>query len=686
MTSLKRLAAAGAGLLCLYGAPALSQSETEDGRVVFEPAFFEQFNAVTALDMVNRVPGFNLERGGNERGFGGAAGNVLIDGERPSSKQGLDTILQRIPAADVQRIELIRGTTSGFDVRGQTQIVNVIRRADAGGSGSYEAQLKFREEAPASFRGNISRSLRLGAWELTANLERDTNRERLEVSEILTGADGDLVELRDERAKEYYRDWEGGVQAGAAFGAFSVNLNAQGEVYWFDWREPSLVSGPGGALDFIRTGDIDEDGYNYEFGGDVTRPLSDTLNLKLIGLYNTSVEDRIALFETARVDGRRAAIRDDSREEEGESLVRGFATWVPNDRHTVEGGVEGAFNFLDTRFTLSEDDGSGFVELDLPVSDTRIEELRGEMFGSWTYVPRPGLTLETGLVLEFSRITQSGDGANEREFFYPKPRAALTWARSDNEQISLLVERQVSQLDFDDFATSTSLSDDTTNLGNPDLEPFKTWRAEAEWERRFWEEGVVSLTLRYDLRQDAFDYLPVETVSGDRFDTWGNVGDATIAVVETSYAVPLDRLGLQGGLLSGDIIYTDAEVTDPLTGEDRPLSGWNDLYWYVEFRQDLADRPWAYGFDYAWGDPNTNYRLSELVTRENGHGDFDVFVERSNVFGATLRLDVENIGDVEYGRERVFFDPDRLSGVITGRESRIAQNGRLVRLTLRGTF
>ncbi len=54
------------------------------------------------------MPGFNLEQGNDEvRGFAGAAGNVVFNGARPSSKSdSLETILMRIPARRVIRVEV----------------------------------------------------------------------------------------------------------------------------------------------------------------------------------------------------------------------------------------------------------------------------------------------------------------------------------------------------------------------------------------------------------------------------------------------------------------------------------------------------------------------------------------------------------------------------------------------------
>ena len=53
----------------------------------YDAKYFAQYAPRTALDIVSRIPGFSLELGNSGlRGFSGAAGNVVIDGQRPSSK------------------------------------------------------------------------------------------------------------------------------------------------------------------------------------------------------------------------------------------------------------------------------------------------------------------------------------------------------------------------------------------------------------------------------------------------------------------------------------------------------------------------------------------------------------------------------------------------------------------------
>ncbi|MGZ9113097.1 MAG: TonB-dependent receptor, partial [Brevundimonas sp.] len=101
---------------------------TQQGVLIFEPAFFADARPDTALDMISRLPGFGLDTGDSgTRGLAGTAGNVLIDGVRPSTKSdSLDQILRRISAAGVARVELIRGGAPGIDMQGRSVIANVV--------------------------------------------------------------------------------------------------------------------------------------------------------------------------------------------------------------------------------------------------------------------------------------------------------------------------------------------------------------------------------------------------------------------------------------------------------------------------------------------------------------------------------------------------------------------------------
>ena len=76
--------------------------------------------------------GDQTERSVDVRGFAGTAGNVVINGARPSTKAETLDILSRIPAQRVVRVELGPGDLYGSDYAGKSQVLNVVLSKPAG--------------------------------------------------------------------------------------------------------------------------------------------------------------------------------------------------------------------------------------------------------------------------------------------------------------------------------------------------------------------------------------------------------------------------------------------------------------------------------------------------------------------------------------------------------------------------
>ena len=117
-------------------------SSVRAGSRQFTPDFFTTYAPVTALDMVKRIPGFSISEGEGRRGFGENAGNVLIDGDRPSTKSDdVWTMLSRIPASQVEYIELSEQAGADTETQGQGQVINIVRKRTAKVNGTYEGTI-----------------------------------------------------------------------------------------------------------------------------------------------------------------------------------------------------------------------------------------------------------------------------------------------------------------------------------------------------------------------------------------------------------------------------------------------------------------------------------------------------------------------------------------------------------------
>ena len=163
----------GSGALIIAAAVAAVSAPPAAGPAVtsYAPSFFTAASPTTALDMVQRLPGFTFDSGSLVRGFGGAAGNVLINGERPASKDdGLDETLKRIRASSVLRIDVIRGGAPGIDMQGKAVIANVVVRPESGGKLLLATAVVTASDGRVAPAGRAEGSLRVGQTVLEGSL------------------------------------------------------------------------------------------------------------------------------------------------------------------------------------------------------------------------------------------------------------------------------------------------------------------------------------------------------------------------------------------------------------------------------------------------------------------------------------------------------------------------------------
>src|SRR5690606_14950047 len=247
----------------------------------------------------------------------------------------------------------------------------------------------------------------------------------------------------------------------------------------------------------------------------------------------------------------------------GESVGRVVLKHALTPAIALEGRAEGAFNWLESR-TRSSEYGT---PVDIPAANVRVEEKRGEAFATATCRATPRLTLELGLRADTSTITSGGDVDLEKTLNFLKPRFLATWTPAEHWQVRARIEREVGQLDFDDFVASSNLSAGAVLAGNPDLDPEQSLVFEAALERRFWTSGALVFTARHLELKDVVDRVPIFTPGGAVFDAPGNLGEGSQDELAVSLSLPLDRLGVKGGLLRGESTWRRSKVTDPTTFE-----------------------------------------------------------------------------------------------------------------------
>jgi len=665
------------------------------GLVNYSAEFFRRYQPNTALDMVRRVPGFTVDDGGDQRGFGGAAGNILINNRRPSTKQDSPSaILGRISAGLVERIELIRVRVRDIDLLGQAAVVNVILHGDAPAAIRWSLNLRQNLDHGSSPGGAISLADRWG--EIEYNVGVDGRLANFGDPGTLKSfnSDGVVTEIRNDVDTGDGPTANGYLNASTWLGNTIFQLNTRVGIQNQDMLLTSsfIPQLPGNEPrqviieSFMRNKTL-------ELGLDAERVIQPDLLGKAILLYSLRDQNPSSSQQSINAAGiqTRYQLQEDDKTST-ETITRIEFDWAGLENHAIQLDLELAMNVLDNVQIFTDDTGAGSVIVDVPGGNTRVEEDRWNLLlqDTWSIGK---FDLDYGIGLERSQISQSGDAKEKRQFTFVKPRIVLTYSPMRARQARVRLEREIAQLDFNDFVSAAVFEDDNLALGNPDLRPDSTWIAESSYEQRYGEVGVIKLTGFYHWITDVLDLLPLTPT----FDAPGNIGNGQRWGLILETTTPLDWTGLKDAQLGFSARWQDSAVVDPVTGANRVLSGesgyrgdmslFNENSYAYEFiyRQDFEEQRVSWGWSLLERAKRPVYRVNELDIYDEG-SELEAFIETTRWFDLNIRIDGQNLLNPVQKRDRTVFIGERSLSPIVRREIRNGTNGARILLTVSGTF
>ncbi len=631
----------------------------------YDSVFFNQYAPNTALDMVSRLPGFSLSSAENKRGLGQGGANVLINGERATGKTGAGSQLGRISAKNVTRIEILDGAS--LDIPGLTgQVANVITKT-SGITGTWSWSPQVRRRQPVSL-GHIHATVsgEYSNWTYSAELRNEQRRNGNWGIETLTAADGTLFETRNEDG-QYQADTPGLLIDLSWKPATDriANINLEYNRHNFRERELSnrtAITTRGNTLDTIFS--FGEDETNWSIGSDYEFPLASG-KLKTIAYHRFEESPTASIFDVFDNSDLLEGSRFSRVADESESILRTEYSWNTTTDRDWQIGLEGAFNVLDIDARLQTRSNNGqYSEVALEGASSRVEEKRSELTITHSRKLNEKWDLQASIGGEFSELTQTG--GLSREFTRPKGFISSTYKPDDSLSIRTKLERVVGQLSFFDFISSVSVSDDLNSIGNVNLVPSQSWYAEIEFDKDFGEGNSSTINIFGEKISDLVDRIPIG-VSGDAV---GNIDNAYQYGIETNTTLKGDRWGYPGTELIIGLDFQKSEVDDPLTGISRRLNGDEKYYWGLEFRHDVPDTEWAYGFDISQDKDAPRYRLNNIGQYKFDGPRSSVFVEHKDFFGMKVKPSIVNLFSGTDDFTRQLFTDRRDIGVLDFTESR----------------
>lgn len=693
-----------------------AQPTTTDNATVTYPAeFFDQFGPVSVVDMLNRIPGIrialseeltgtisNNSNSGDRRGLGFGGEQILIDGRRITGKENEGAAqLGRIPADQVSHIEIIRGTSGDLDVRGGTQVINIVLlEATSRSSSAYEVTSTRFDDHTSQLTGKLSFSGQVRNLDYLVSFDSQPgweNRIGWERSILADESQNDAL-LRDQitDSTPYTFSTNLAYQFNAAH---TLRLNGQfsDEDAPVSVRREIVNFRPGSLGAFSELDDTQDSNEFWEIGGDYEYRPSSRLRWKTLFILNErdnfSERERVKFLEEDTF--RDLFLRNANLYEE--EIVRSALTFGFSDRHSLEVGMERAESTLSSSLQLGllqsgRETDPRFGDL-TPITNSNavVTEERYEGFAVHNWKLTDRMRLESSLISEVSEISQTGDVSKTRDFDFIRPKLDFRFDITPSLQFRASVEKDVSQLSFNDFTNNVETFDDDLDelSGNPEIRQEQSWRYELNLEYRFNNDnGVINTNLFYHDIEDVIDRVSVVERDGLYLSANGNIGDGERYGLKLDGSLRLASFNLPGILVTSRLELNDSSVIDPFLGIDRRLNRSGRGFASVGLRHDIPTLGINYGFDYRHSFRNNilAYDINRIESFQPN--DFEsVFVEFIDVFGLTVRFNASTLSEEQRCRVRQrFFNGTIATGHLGEIETACSDTGVEFALTVRSTF
>ena len=700
----------------LFSTSALAQEPTtSDSTVTYPAEFFAQYEPFSVNDMLDRIPGISVARGNsgggdggpgsssgaNRRGLGLGGDQILINGRRTTGKENEgNSQLSRIPANQVQYIEIIRGTSGNLDVRGGSQVINIVLlEAESSSSIAYEINADHLHDGELKPGGKVSLTGQRGALDYLFSAESEPRWERrkgFENSFLVDGAPNDNVSrvtTTDSQPLVF------SANLGYEFGVNDIaHINAQYE----DADAPfigertifNFVNTP--RKDIVQFDDNNNSSEFWEIGGDYEHTFANSARWKTLFIVNQKEDDNLRERFDIGATSRELDLFLTNFNRYQERIIRSSYSFAFAGSQNLEFGIERAQTILDSSLQLGLLSGLGIASQvfgGLPeVNDANatVEETRYESFIIHNLQINSRMSLESTLIVETSEISQSGDVNKKRDFDFIRPKVDYRFDITPSLQFRATVQKDVSQLSFNDFTANTNSADDDQNTiaGNPELRQEQSWRYDLNLEYRFNDDnGVISSNIYYHDLEDVIDRVDVSTETTIQSAN-GNIGDGERYGLSLNGSLRLNVIDQPGILVTAGLNLESSSVADPFLGIDRRLNRQGRGDYSLGLRHDMPQRNVNYGFTYR-NSILDGRKVFDIDRIESYNSDpFSIlFIEYQGFEGMTLRFEASNPHESERCRVRLRYSGGTIAtGALSEIEDSCSHAGEKYAIKIRGTF
>ena len=517
----------------------------------------------SVLDAMKALPGVTLTQDGNVQLRGSDRVAVLVDGKQSAmTGYGNQRGLGSIPAANIERIEIINNPSAKYDAAGMAGIINIIYKEEKSTGFNGEVGLSYalgelttrRDDLPTDlgrYRLNSHlqpnaalnyRSGKLRSWvqgsvlaqqklpnnEFTVRDYDDGRRtisqvpeNRKQIHYVARGGVDYLIDEQNTLSVSGVYDYEHHIDTAQIP---YIDLDSGRRYRYWNWKEDESTSLINGRVDFQH--DFDQPGHRLTLAAQFSRGKED---------------EQYFLNDSTRL--RQA--QDTSHLIAIENITAFNVDYV---RPLASGRIEAGGQLRFRRLPVTYEIGQGERSIIYPGLGNASRWTEDLYAGYLNYVYESArFEAEAGVRAEQTAVTYSLDPENiyyedddAYDYFRLYPNVRLTYKLDEFNKLSLFFNRRVDRPGEQELRAFAKYDDpELLKVGNPYLRPQFSQTVELAY-RRLWERGSVYAAVYTRRSDDAFQRIFSIDNSNPDYDIinriYQNTGRATNRGVELLYS------------------------------------------------------------------------------------------------------------------------------------------------------
>jgi len=595
------------GEVSIAGSKPLIKQESD--RIVYDIQADAESKVLSVMDMMRKVPLLSVDADDNVKLKGTGNYRILING-KPSGILTRDPkeYLKSMPAAGVQKIEVITTPPSKYESEGLSGIINIItsRKMENGYNGNLNARYQF----PGGPSGNGNFTIKQGKF--GANLYGGTGVwqvDGIKMSDIRnsrgTQIPSSLYSLGFQKMDNKWR-WGGGE---LSYEIDSLNLitvevnpyggyNQQNLMQHFDIMDGAALTAydMGSGIRYEWGGTDYTFNYQKGFAGKKEHLL--TFSYKFFNSSEPQLND-VMFSNKINFTGPDYKQENTSRSKE-QTIQVDYVN--PFKKLTIEAGVKAILRNGESNFQyLNFNPAQNIYQLDPAQSNVYGNDQN--IFGVYnTYILKlKDWTFKAGARLEGTYVTGNFESTNttvKTDYFNLIPSVSFNRTLKDSQSISLGFTQRIQRPGIWDLNPFVDKSRPNFEyFGNPDLKATLSNNFELTYSN--FKKGSLNLSLSYNFanntQQQVFEYLPAENLTRV---TSFNIGKSRLLGTNANFNYPITakwNLNVSANL---NYIWLEGMINGVLA-KNSGLTGYSSFTTSYKF-----EKTWKTSVSFNYGAPD----------------------------------------------------------------------------------